>query len=161
VRTRLTFSDGARVSTASAYLAPAADRPNLTVRSDCLVDRVVFDGRRAMGVALADGSVVEASEVVVSAGAIHSPALLLRSGLDPPGIGATLAEHAIVGALFPLREPAVVDEPVCGALVRYSSGRGEEADMQLLAFDALGFMPDRLALGQIAVALMQPWSRGR
>src|SRR4029078_6061444 len=54
-RAALTLRDGHRVSTNDAYLEPARDRPNLTVRGDALVDRVLLDGRRAIGVRLANG----------------------------------------------------------------------------------------------------------
>jgi 5-(hydroxymethyl)furfural/furfural oxidase len=158
---RRTFVEGARVSTNSAYLDPVRARANLEVRGDCLVDRVLVEHGRAVGVALAGGDVVDAEVVIVAAGAIHSPAVLLRSGLDRPGVGQNLAEHAIVGALLPLRDAARGDRPVCAALVRYSSGHGGKGDMQLLAFDALGFEPDRLRLGQISIALMEPRARGR
>jgi len=71
-----------RVSTAESYLAPARSRPNLTVRGDSLVDRVLFEGTRATGVLLADGTVIEAGqEVVLCAGAIQTPAILQRSGI--------------------------------------------------------------------------------
>lgn len=82
-----------RVSTAESHLAPARSRPNLTVRGRSLVARVVFDGTRAAGVELADGSFIGASEIVVSSGAIQSPALLQRSGIGP---AALLAEHSVV-----------------------------------------------------------------
>jgi choline dehydrogenase len=71
-----------RVSTAQSYLAPARARANLTVRGDSLVDRVLFDGTRATGVVLADGTTVEAKrEVVLCGGAIQTPAILQRSGI--------------------------------------------------------------------------------
>ena len=79
-RWALTFRDGRRVSTNDAYLEPARSRPNLTVCGDTLVERVILDGRRAVGVRTELGD-VEAGEVIVSAGAIHSPAILLRSGI--------------------------------------------------------------------------------
>src|SRR5438067_1949029 len=70
---------------------------------------------------------------------------------------ANLAEHAMVGALLTLREPADTSLPVFTMLLRYSSGLGGEADMQMLAFNYFGTG----GLGQIAVALMEPHSTGR
>ncbi len=88
-RGAMTLRDGRRVSTNDAYLEPARPRANLSVRGDVLVDRVLFDGSRAVGVRTATGAEIEAGEVIVSAGAIHSPAILLRSGVGwdrrPPG----------------------------------------------------------------------------
>ena len=75
---------GERISTAIGYLEAIRDRPNLTVRGGVLVDRVVVRGGRATGVSLiANGSPhdIGADRVVISAGAIHSPAILARSGL--------------------------------------------------------------------------------
>src|SRR5207249_2748518 len=115
-------------------LEPARDRANLTVVGDRLVERVEVDGGRAVGV-VAGGHAIEAGEVIVSTGAIHSPALLLRSGLDRPGVGANLAEHAMAGAILSLRQPDRADRQVCSVLLRYSSGLGGQADMQMLAFD--------------------------
>ncbi len=118
--------DGERISTAIAYLEPARARPNLEVRGNVLVNRVVIEDGRAIGVECAGSlgsTFVAAREVVVSAGAIHSPAVLLRSGIgagaalralgievvaDRPGVGANLMEHP--GAfLFVIPEAGVCD----------------------------------------------------
>ena len=96
-RWALTFRDGRRMSTNDAYLEPARSRPNLSVRGDVLVDRVLLDGRRAVGVRTATGEEIAAHQVIVSAGAIHSPAVLLRSGVgidDGLAVGANLKDHA-------------------------------------------------------------------
>ena len=82
-RVAFTVRDDRRVSTNDAYLEPARHRPNLQIRGDVLVDRVVLDGRRAVGISTAAGEEIEAGDVVISAGAIHSPAILLRSGIGP------------------------------------------------------------------------------
>ena len=156
---RLTRANGRRVSTNDAYLEPARDRPNLTVRGSALVSRVEVEQRRAVGV-LTAGEEIEAGEVIVAGGAIHSPALLLRSGLDRPGVGANLADHPFVGALLALKEPADANRPVFTTVLRYSSGLGGDADMQMLAFNHLGAARERLLLGQVAVALMEPHSTG-
>jgi choline dehydrogenase len=102
--------DGQRQSTLLTYIATARGRPNLTLRAGALVDRILLDGDRATGVALAGGESVDADTVVVAAGAHNSPALLLRSGLGPrddlaslgiecrvdlPGVGANLMDHPV------------------------------------------------------------------
>ena len=80
-RWALTLRGGRRTSTNDAYLEPARSRPNLSVRGDVLVDRILLDGSRAVGVRTASGEEIAAHQVIVSAGAIHSPAILLRSGI--------------------------------------------------------------------------------
>lgn len=86
-----------RVSTAESHLAPARSRSNLTVRGDSLVARVLFDGSRATGVELADGTVVEAGyEVVLCAGAILTPTLLQRSGVGPVEVVSSLGVEQVL-----------------------------------------------------------------
>jgi 5-(hydroxymethyl)furfural/furfural oxidase len=75
-----------RVSTNDAYLEPARGRPNLTIVGQALVDRVELDGRRARGVRVLlneEWQVIRGQDVFLCAGAIHSPAILLRSGIWP------------------------------------------------------------------------------
>jgi choline dehydrogenase-like flavoprotein len=84
---------GRPVSAADAYLTPACERDNLDIVTGALVDRVRFADRRAIGVVLAGGDVIGADRVVVAAGALLSPTLLLRSGVDTPGLGDGLRDH--------------------------------------------------------------------
>ena len=87
---------GRRVSAATAYLKPAAGRRNLDVRSGVLVRRLVFEGKRCVGVEIETGGepkVVRARrEVIVSGGTYNSPHLLMLSGVGPP---AHLKDHGI------------------------------------------------------------------
>jgi choline dehydrogenase len=80
-----TIWNGRRVSTASAYLKPALDRPNLAVRSETRVRRVLLDGKRAVGVEVQRHDEVRrlraGKEVIVTCGTFHSPHLLLNSGI--------------------------------------------------------------------------------
>src|ERR1700736_3475916 len=72
--------DGVRTNTGIAYLTAAVRaRPNLTIRGDAEVDRVVVEGNRAVGVKFVDGKVLRADEVILAAGTFGSPAILLRS----------------------------------------------------------------------------------
>jgi choline dehydrogenase len=84
-RFQLTQRGGMRHSTADAYLHPVIDRPNLEVRNSVYVERVVFDGKRAVGVELVDRGTRETvraeREVILSAGAYQSPVLLMLSGI--------------------------------------------------------------------------------
>jgi choline dehydrogenase-like flavoprotein len=75
-------ANGRRVTAADAYLERARERGNVVVRTDVAVDRVVVEGGRAVGVLLVDGTEIGAREVVLCAGAIHSPTILSRSGID-------------------------------------------------------------------------------
>ena len=109
---RTTFR-GERWSTARAYLDPARGRGNLDIRTGVRVDRLIVDGRRVLGVEGVDTAghplrVLAAREVILSAGAVASPQLLMRSGIGPahhlaevgvkvvldrPGVGSNLNEH--------------------------------------------------------------------
>ncbi len=88
--------DGRRCSAANAYLRPAMRRPNLAVKTGALATRLVFDGRRAVGVEYDQGKTTRVArarrEVIVSAGPINSPKLLKLSGVGP---AAELSEHGI------------------------------------------------------------------
>jgi len=88
-----------RWNTAFAYLDPARARDNLTILADTLVDRVLLDGDRAIGVATTAGE-VRARTVVLAAGAYGSPGILLRSGVGPERglpVGEGLIDHVGVG----------------------------------------------------------------
>ena len=75
---------GQRLNTGMTYLSlDVRMRPNLTIRSEALVDRVIFEGRRAAAVLLADGQRITAGNIVLSAGAYGTAAVLLRSGIGP------------------------------------------------------------------------------
>ena len=172
-RAALTVRDGKRVSTNDAYLEPARERPNLVVRGDVLVDRVVLDGRRAVGVVTADGEHIGAGEVILSAGAIHSPAILLRSGIGPGGraaalpVGANLVDHAAIPGfelrLRPEGRLASVGVSVVTSVLRYSSGiaHAGDADMQVLWFSAVGPRDEDRAGARILAAAMRCFSRGQ
>jgi len=169
-RIALTVRDGHRVSTNDAYLESARERPNLVVRGDVLVDRVAIEGRRAVGVVTADGEHVGAGEVIVSAGAIHSPAILLRSGIgadDGLPVGANLVDHAAIPGfelrLRPEGRLATVDASIATSVLRYSSGLADagDADMQVLWFSAVGPRDEDLAGGRILAAVMHCFSRGQ
>jgi choline dehydrogenase-like flavoprotein len=169
-RVALTMRDGRRVSTNDAYLDPARVRPNLQVRGDALVDRIALDRRRATGVLLDTGEQLDAHEVIVAAGAIHSPAILLRSGIgrdDGLPVGANLADHASTAgfeiALKPEGRMSTPDAPVFSSMLRYSSGLADAGpnDMQMIWFSAVGPTRDSLATGRLLGSVMRVFSRGR
>lgn len=151
----LTFADGRRTSVVDRFLDPARVRPNLTVRASTPVERILLDGTRAIGVGLPGGEVVEAAEVVVSAGAIHSPALLARSGVEREGIGANLRDHPAVGITVILDDHADDGLPITSTAALTSGDR--PGDLQILPINRL---PDGRT-GMVMVALMAVRSSGR
>ena len=168
-RIALTLRDGQRVSTNDAYLEPARGRANLGVRGGVLVDRVLFDGRRAIGVRTATGEEIAAHEVIVSAGAIHSPAILLRSGVgldDGLPVGANLKDHAATPgfeiALKPAGRMRSPNAPVFSSMLRYTSGLADVGpnDMQMVWFGAIGPTDDALEGGRLMGAVMRVFSHG-
>jgi choline dehydrogenase len=99
--------NGRRLSAARAYLHPVLGRPNLDVRTRAFVERIVFEGTRAVGVQV-KGETLRAGEVILSGGAINTPQLLQLSGVgdaseleqldlpvraDLPGVGMNLQDH--------------------------------------------------------------------
>src|SRR6266516_3445447 len=180
-----------RLSTAIAYLLPARHRPNLTIWPHCLVNRVLVAGDRAVGVDIAGEGApaqVYGRRITLAAGAIGSPAILLRSGIGPtaavaglgiepvadlPGVGAGLADHPVTRLLL-VPKPGSCDPgtPLAQVVVRYTApGSGEFNDMQQVMFshvDAAGIGGEQavaavgtpLAIG-LPVALERPRARGR
>ncbi len=123
-RSQQTIRDGQRCSAAVAYLRPALARPNLEVAVDALATRIVFEGRRAVGVEYLKGGehiLARAErEVILSGGVINSPQLLMLSGIgDPaalrahaidtraalPGVGRNLQDHVSVNIAYARKEP--------------------------------------------------------
>ncbi|MGI9146735.1 MAG: mycofactocin dehydrogenase MftG [Chloroflexota bacterium] len=110
----LNNAGGIRLSTAMGYLNPARHRLNLTVRAQCTVTRLLFDGVRCTGAAVESGGerfTVHGNEVILSAGAVASPHLLMVSGVGPrdhleafgillvrhvPGVGQNLRDHPML-----------------------------------------------------------------
>jgi choline dehydrogenase len=110
--------DGVRMSTALTYLHTARHRPNLSLKANALVRRILFAGQQAVGVEVDSGGetfVVEADEIILSAGAIQSPQLLMLSGVGPadhlrhlgipvvhdlPGVGRHLKNHPAVSVRY-------------------------------------------------------------
>ncbi|QUQ64181.1 GMC family oxidoreductase [Kutzneria sp. CA-103260] len=140
----LSVRDGARVTTNDAYLEPVRERANLQIVGDATVERVLLDGHRTTGVRVRVGEEridVRGGAVVLCAGAIHSPAILLRSGIGPGKevadlpVGDGLQDHPL--ALFwldlqPEAHPAGIDSRQYNCCVRYSSGLAGENDLMMI-----------------------------
>ena len=149
-RAPLTQRAGHRVTSAEAYLWPHVGRRDITLLTDTTVDRVVFDGTRSAGLRLADGSHVDADRIVLCAGAIHSPAILLRSGVESAGRGLT--DHPSASLVLDL-----VPEARSG-VGRLAAGAFVERDgCQVLSVNHLDH--DAPGLGSLLAALLRPVGR--
>ena len=121
--------DGIRQSTNIGYLSQSRHRINLTLRGDCMVHRVIFDGDRATGVEVESGGerfIAEGNEVILSAGALCSPQTLMLSGIGPaghlrefdipvlvdsPGVGQNLRDHPQVSTVWRTK-PEFLQDPL-------------------------------------------------
>jgi choline dehydrogenase-like flavoprotein len=176
--------DGRRVSAARAYLGAAVRaRPNLTIVPHALVRRVLFrDEARVRGVELEKHGRVTtllADRVVLAAGAIATPGILLRSGVGPerdverlgvplvrdvPGVGARLLDHPGVAVFFRTHDPTLsrVDHPLVQTVCRYRSEEGEcpnDVQLQPGSFIPLPHLPLRAVT--LAACIGKPRSVGR
>ena len=174
--------DGFRVSTNDAYLEPARRRPNLMIRGEVLVDRVLIDGTRAAAVETRAGGAVErfeGSEVILCAGSVHSPAILMRSGIGPVDnldalgidvlvdapVGANLVEHPLVSLILRLRPEARargVENRQLNCCVRYSSrlAGADPNDMIIFPLNLTSSTSEGLETGALAVSVFESFSRG-
>jgi choline dehydrogenase len=180
----LLIRDGQRHSVAAAYLAPAASRENLTIATRATARRLTFAGSRCTGVEYDhDGraeQVTARREVIVSAGVIGSPQLLLLSGVGPaddlralgvpvvadlPGVGANLHDHPLLGIVYEASQP--VPPPTSNlaesSMFWRSDPRAVVPDLQFM-FIHVPFHPPTLEAPAnsftIAVGVMHPVSRG-
>ena len=144
-----TTSKGKRVSAASAFLNPVKNRPNLRIETGVLIDRVIFDGKRAVGVVgTQNGRPVEyraEREVILSSGGLMSPLILQRSGVGPedhlrsigipivlnsPKIGGNLLEHRSLMIKYRLTKEISDNREIrgwrlaCNVLRYYLNGSG-------------------------------------
>ncbi len=141
-----------RMSVAVCYIEPARHRVNLTIRGDCHTYRVIHDGTRATGVEVESGGLVQTVEgdrIVIAAGAVATPGILMRSGLGPaqelrrldidvvrdlPGVGENLDDHPMLGVTWLANEGHLsAADPLVQVTYRYTSSIGKERnDMQLM-----------------------------
>lgn len=174
--------NGIRVSTNDGYLDPVRDRPNLTIIGNAHVDQVLFEGRTATGVrANVEGRVqqLDADQIILSAGAIHTPTILMRSGIgkrmelerfgvpilaDLP-VGDNLVEHPAIGLGVGIKpEYRVPDLSFrhTNCCVRYSSGFAGTGrnDMMFASTNVSGMDDAGRETGKLIVAAFQTFSRG-
>jgi choline dehydrogenase len=184
-------ADGTRVSAVRAFLRPALSRPNLTLLLNTNVVKLNFKGTRCVGVKImTDGAVKDIAadkEVILAAGSIHSPKLLMLSGVGEakalrslgigvvenlPGVGENLQDHVLVsGVVFKYRgkmpdRPA--DSNAVEAEAYLSSGPSADTDISLVLHQLPVVTPEVASrygtppadTFTIAPALVQPTSRG-
>jgi choline dehydrogenase len=168
-----------RISCAIGYLAPARARANLEIRPNTTVLRVTAASGRCTGVEVrtADGTleVLNAKLVILSAGALMTPAILMRSGLGPrahlerhgvsllsdmPGVGQNLSDHPALSLTMTPKDPALVDHdmPIIQTILRYTAeGSDKRNDLQIEMISFAG-VRDR---PQFAIAGVLEYQYGR
>ena len=138
---QLTAKNGRRWSTAAGYLKQARKRSNLKVELNALATRVLFEGRRAVGIEYRQGAVTRTAyadgEVILAGGAFNSPQLLQLSGVGPadlllrhgiavladmPGVGSDLQDHLQVRMQFRCTEPITANDVINNWRYRYGAG---------------------------------------
>jgi choline dehydrogenase len=136
-----TTRNGKRCSTAVGYLRPAMQRANLTVVTSALTERILFEGRRAVGVTFRrDGTLCTARaarEVILCGGAVNSPQLLMLSGIGPqehlagfgipvahhlPGVGQSLQDHYSAAIKLRCKLPITVNDVMLSNVRKLKAG---------------------------------------
>ena len=184
-------ADGTRVSAARAFLRPALSRPNLTLLLNTNVVKLNFKGTRCVGVKLvADGATKDIAadkEVILAAGSINSPKVLMLSGVGEakalrslgidvvenlPGVGENLQDHVLVSGVVFKYKGKMPDRPADSNAVEaeayLSSGPSSDTDINLVLEQLPAVTPETAArFGKppadaftIAPALVQPTTRG-
>lgn len=159
-----------RVSTAVGYLAPARARPNLQIRANTHTRRLIVENGRVVAAEVeADGEIelIRGRVFVLSAGAIQSPAILMRSGIGPkaelarlgiepladvPGVGANLSDHPALAIAATVKDPSILDadQPIVQTILRYTANDSDQRnDLQIEAFS---FSPRGGDLNTFAIA---------
>ena len=143
--------DGVRMSTNLTYLSMSRHRLNLTIRSEVLAHRIIFDGNRAVGIEAESGGdtfEVYGNEIILSGGAINSPHLLMLSGVGPrehlesfgipvvkdvPGVGENLRDHPATFLLYETdQDTPPENSPSIQVGMRYTTpGSPHRNDMQM------------------------------
>ena len=182
-------SDNQRESSATAFLTPILSRPNLTVKTKAMVSKILFEGKKAIGVEYShQGQTLEAhsaKEIVLSGGAFLSPKLLLLSGIGPAdhlkslgipivqdlgGVGQNLQDHMRLQVIFKSKRELPLPTLLCEtALFVHSQGlKDAPPDIQINFSSGIpGFPPPEYAQkinnGPFSIfvpILAQPHSRG-
>lgn len=175
----LNVISGRRINTGIAFLDDGVRaRQNLAIKGGVEVDRVLFEGARAVGVVDASGNDYRADLVILSAGAYGSPAILIRSGIGPAEhlrelgiavvadlpVGDRLQDHPFYYNIYALKPGANGMHPAAGAILWAASSEAEPDDLDLHVSATHLFDPNQSPTGGaivLAVAVTQPESTGR
>src|SRR5690554_1780129 len=157
---QLSVKDGIRQSAATAFLNPALSRPNLEVKTFAQVTKLHFSGKRVAGVEYLQAGklqqVYSTDEVILSAGAVETPKILMLSGIGPedhlrafgikvisnlPGVGNNLQDHLSSGLIYEANSPIpTLDFPECAGLftrTKYASSN-VAPDLQFMFYHLPG-----------------------
>ena len=137
--------NGVRSSASLGYLSQCRHRLNLTIRPNCMVHRILFDGKRATGVVVESGGETfsaEGDQIILSGGAVGSPQLLMLSGVGPaghleslgipvvqdmPGVGQNLKDHPKIYSTWQIKEGYPIEpRPARGAVLSRFTAPGSE-----------------------------------
>jgi choline dehydrogenase len=183
----LRVRDSRRLSVFRTYLYPVMDRPNLTVLSQALVLRLVFESRRAVGVDVSYGGEVHriraSVETIVSMGAINTPKLLMQSGVGDeaelkrfgipvvqhlPGVGKNFQDHVLVSSVWEYEEPLAPRNNGGEATVFWKTRSSfDTPDIQVLQAEFPLFTAENAHYGpppgawSICACLVRPQSHGQ
>ncbi len=176
--------NGVRMSTAITHLAPMRHRLNLTIRGNVFVRRILFDDGRVTGVEAESGGEifnVVADKVVLSAGALKTPHILMLSGIGPkeqleefgipmlqdtPGVGANLRNHPIAPISFRIKDGIQLPPDAAGVRIalRYTSQGTQDPNDMLISTSSVfnpltgEELPDRV--GRISCVVELPAGAG-
>jgi choline dehydrogenase len=170
-----------RISSAVSYLAPARIRPNLTIQANTLVRRLITNGHTCTGVEVEDreGNVetITGNLIVLSAGSLMSPPILMRSGIGPadqlesfgidvvqdePGVGSNLCDHPAISLVCQVKDGTIInfDSPIIQTILRYTTeGSDKRNDMQIEQLSYVGRENGPPLFG-IAACLEYQYGRG-
>ncbi len=174
----LNVVDNVRMNTGMTYLTDSVrSRPNLSIRGDAEVDRLVIEGNRVVGLRLISGEILSGGEVILSAGVFGSPAILMRSGIGPAAhlrdlnipvvvdlpVGTRLQDHPFYFNVYALKAAHKAMLPAAGALVWTGSKSANPGDLDLQISATHFFDPQHSPTGGaivLASALVLPRSIG-
>ena len=154
--------NGIRWSTSIGYLSMSRHRLNLTIRPNCLTQKIVFEGKRAVGVKVeSEGEtfVVEGETIILSAGAVSSPHILMLSGIGPSdqltqqgievihdlkGVGQNLRDHPMLGLTWSTKPDHPMDpkEPRAQVMARYTAEGSDLRNDMKLAMSSFAIQAD-------------------
>jgi choline dehydrogenase len=172
--------EGIRQSTALTYLARARTRENLTIQSNSAADKILFDGNKAIGVALTSGEKIHGDRIILSGGSYGSPAVLMRSGIGPTehlkslgidvianlkGVGNNLIDHPLLGLLYAAEPKNYYSEAFFqSGLIFKSSNHLKTPDLMIVPTSVLEAKKELSPTGAFFIlfaSVIQPKSRGK